>query len=387
MIAAMKSWAYFIAAAVAAVICFGTGALWAKRKPDIGAAAAQPRPKERGVLRFAPGAPQLAMLAVAPVPTMPVPLAEPLNARVAFDESHTARVSSPISGRIVELRAQLGDRVPAGGLLALIDAPDLGAAAADLAKAQADERRKEAALRRVRELYDAEVAPKKDLETAETELAQAKAETARAALRLANLNPRRAKTIGQTLHLTTPVGGVVAERKANPGMEVRPDLPDALFIVTDVTHLQLLVDLPEQHVGKIAVGQRVDAEADAWPGERFHGRIERIAPVVDPATRRVQVRCSVENLDAKLKPEMYARVSVLADETRSAVRLPNSALVTEGLYSFVFVEREPGVFDKRKIELMVQDREFSYVGAGLMSGERVVVRGALLLNSELASGT
>src|SRR5882762_1599182 len=346
----MKSFAYFIAAAVAAGICFGTGALWAKRKPDLTATAAQPRPKERGVLRFAPSAPQLAMLAIAPVPTMPVPLAEPLNARVAFDESHTARVSSPISGRIVELRAQLGDRVPAGGLLALIDAPDLGAAAADLAKAQADERRKEAALRRVRELYDAEVAPKKDLETAETELAQAKAETARAALRLANLNPRRAKTIGQTLHLTTPVGGVVA-------------------------------------VGKIAVGQRVDAEADAWPGERFHGRIERIAPVVDPATRRVQVRCSVENLDAKLKPEMYARVSVLPDEARSAVRLPNSALVTEGLYSFAFVEREPGVFEKRKIELVVQDREFSYVGAGLMSGERVVVRGALLLNSELAAGT
>src|SRR5216684_3413497 len=180
---------------------------------------------------------------------------------------------------------------------------------------------------------------------------------------------------------------VVAERKANPGMEVRPDLPDALYIVTDVTHLQLVVDLPEQHLGKISVGQPVAAEADAWPEERFHGRIERIAPVVDPATRRVQVRCSVENLDAKLKPEMYARVSVLADETRSAVRVPNSALVTEGLYSFVFVEREPGVFDKRKIELMVQDREFSYVGAGLMSGERVVVRGALLLNSELASGT
>ena len=382
----MKSWAYFIAAAAAAGICFGTGALWAKRKPEA-TASALARPKERGVLRFAASAPQLAMLAIAPVATMPVPLAEPLNARVAFDESHTARVSSPISGRIVELRAQLGDRVPAGGLLALIDAPDLGAAAADLAKAQAEERRKDAALRRVQELYDAEVAPKKDLEAAETELAQAKAETARAALRLANLNPRRAKTIGQTLHLTTPVGGVVAERKANPGMEVRPDLPDALFIVTDVTHLQLVVDLPEQHLDKIAVGQPVAAEADAWPGERFRGRIERIAPTVDPATRRVQVRCSVENLDARLKPEMYARVIVLADEARSAVRVPNSALVTEGLYSFVFIEREPGVFEKRKIELMVQDREFSYVGAGLTAGERVVVRGALLLNSELASGT
>src|SRR3989442_8610757 len=142
----MKSWAYFIAAAAAAGICFGTGALWAKRKPEA-TASALARPKERGVLRFASSAPQLAMLAIAPVATMPVPLAEPLNARVAFDESHTARVSSPISGRIVELRAQLGDRVPAGGLPGRIDSPDLGAAAAALAKAPAEEVRQEAAQR------------------------------------------------------------------------------------------------------------------------------------------------------------------------------------------------------------------------------------------------
>src|SRR2546427_4756443 len=132
----MKSWAYFIAAAAAAGICFGTGALWAKRKPEA-TASALARPKERGVLRFASSAPQLAMLAIAPVPTMPVPLAEPLNARVAFDESHTARVSSPISGRIVELRAQLGDRVPPGGPPAPAAAPRLRAAAGGPANAQA----------------------------------------------------------------------------------------------------------------------------------------------------------------------------------------------------------------------------------------------------------
>src|SRR2546427_12589615 len=128
----MKSWAYFIAAAAAAGICFGTGALWAKRKPEA-TASALARPKERGVLRFAPGAPQLAMLAVAPLPTMAVPLAEPLNARVAFDESHTARVSSPISGRIVELRAQLGDPLPAGRRLARVAAARLRPRGARLA--------------------------------------------------------------------------------------------------------------------------------------------------------------------------------------------------------------------------------------------------------------
>lgn len=341
-------------------------------------------PREPGVVRFPKGSPQLTSLSIEVNPTAPVPLAEPLNGRVAFDESYTARISAPVAGRILELRAQLGDTVVAGSALAVIDAPDLGAAQADLAKAKADETRKELSLNRVRELFAGEVLPRKDLEASEADLAQAKAETERAALRLANLNPRRAPLSGQRMVLVAPLSGVVAERKANPGMEVRPDLPDPLFVITDLKRVQVVVDLPEQHLSKVVLGQPVSVEVDAWGGETFRGRVERIAPGVDPTTRRIQVRCTVDNAAVKLRPEMYARVRLLADEQKVAVRIPNAALITDGLYSFVFIEREAGVFEKRKVELGVQDRDFSYVAAGLTSAERVVVRGALLLNSELA---
>ncbi len=354
------------------------------RSPTVVQEQVAPTRQEPGVVRFARGAAQLNALSISAMPTAPVPLAEPLNGRVVFDESHTARVSAPVAGRVVELRSQLGDPVAAGAVLAVIDAPDLGAAQADLAKAKADESRKELALRRARELFSGEVLPRKDLEASEADLAQVKAETQRAALRLANLNPRHAPLSGQRLSLVTPIAGVVADRKANPGMEVRPDLAEPLFVVTDLKKVQVLVDLPEQHLSKVAVGQPVSVEVDAWSGERFKGRVERIAPGVDPATRRIQVRCSVDNTAAKLRPEMYARVSLLADEQKVAVRIPNSALVTDGLYSFLFVEREPGVFEKRKIELAVQDRDYSYIASGITPADKVVTRGALLLNSELA---
>ena len=341
-------------------------------------------PHEPGVVRFAPGSPQLTSLSIATMPTAPVPLAEPLNGRVAFDESYTARVSAPIAGRVLELRAQLGDPVVAGAVLAVIDAPDLGAAQADLAKAKADENRKELGLRRARELFQGEVLPRKDLESSEADLAQSKAESSRAALRLANLNPRHAPLNGQRMSLVSPLTGVVADRKVNPGMEVRPDLPDPLFLITDLKRVQVVVDLPEQHLAKVSVGQPVSVEVEAWSGETFKGRVERIAPAVDPITRRIQVRCTVDNSKARLRPEMYARVRLLADEQKVAVQIPNSALITDGLYSFVFIEREPGVFVKRKVELAVQDRDLSYVAAGLTPADRVVTRGALLLNSELS---
>ncbi|NBS58854.1 MAG: efflux RND transporter periplasmic adaptor subunit, partial [Betaproteobacteria bacterium] len=206
----------------------------------------------------------------------------------------------------------------------------------------------------------------------------------RAALRLANLNPRHAPLAGQRMSLVSPISGVVADRKANPGMEVRPDLADPLFVVTDLKRVQVVVDLPEQHLAKVVVGQPVSVEVEAWSDHVFKGRVERIAPAVDPVTRRIQVRCTVDNAEAKLRPEMYARVRLLADAQKVAVRIPNSALITDGLYSFVFIERSEGVYVKSKVELAVQDRDFSYVASGITPEKRVVVRGALLLNSELS---
>lgn len=364
---------------------FSAGALWSGRHSNETVAPAT-APKEREILRFASGAPQLAMLQISEAPLMAVPLSEPLNARIAYDESHTARVSSPVSGRIIELRKQPGDAVARGEALAVVDSPDLGAAIAEAAKARADERRKDLALGRARELYAGEVLPRKDLESAEADHAQARAETTRTLLRIANLNPRNAPLTGERLLLAAPFAGIVAERKANPGMEVRPDLPDPLFVVTDLRWLQVAIDLPESVLPRITLRQPVAVEVDAYPGRTFRGRVERISPVVDPALRRIQVRASVENADGRLRPEMYARVTLLPNEDRNAVRVPNGALVTEGLRHFVFVEREPGVLVRRKVELAQQDREYSYVSEGLARNERIVTTGALLLQSELASG-
>jgi cobalt-zinc-cadmium efflux system membrane fusion protein len=340
-------------------------------------------PGERSELRYEPGSGQLSAIKVEEVKVFPIPLSEPLNGRVTFNENVTARVSSPISGRVVSFKAQVGDSVKAGDTLAVLDSPDLAAAVADLSKARADEARKKPSLERARSLFDAGVFARKDLESAEADEQQARAETERAERRLRNLAPNGGED-GQYA-VRAPIPGVVADRQLNPGMEVRPDLASPLFIITDPARLWVVIDLPERDLSKVAPGQPVYVQADAWPDDRFPARIEKIGEVVDPATRRVQVRCSLANPERKLKPEMYARVTLLADENRTAVRLPNTALVTEGLYSYVFVEQTPGVFKRRRVQLAVQDRDYSYVESGVEPAERVVVAGAVLLNSELGA--
>ncbi len=346
-------------------------------------ATAPHAPSDPNVLRYPAGAPQLASIRAEPVQQVPLPLAEPLNGRVVYNEDVTARMTSPINGRVVAIKAQLGDGVRAGQTLLVLDSPELGSAKSDLEKAQADANLKHLALARAQTLYGGEALARKDLESAEADYAAARAEVQRARLLLHNLAPAGVVSSGEGYPLRSPIAGVVVDRQVNPGMEVRPDLPNPLFVVTDPSRLWVSVDLPENLLGKVALGHPVAIEVDAYSGQRFTGRIEKIAPALDPVTRRIMLRCSVDSGSAQLKAEMFARVTLLADAGKLAFRIPNAALVSDGLYSYIFVEQAPGVLRKRRVTLAAQDRDYAYSVNSLRPGERIVTSGALLLNSEL----
>jgi cobalt-zinc-cadmium efflux system membrane fusion protein len=179
--------------------------------------------------------------------------------------------------------------------------------------------------------------------------------------------------------------GVVVDRQINPGSEVRPDAAAPLFIITNPEHLWATIDLPERDLGKVFTGQKLAIEVDAFPNEPFSGKIQSIGAMVDPATRRIQVHCLVDGKN-KLKPEMYARVTPLGAGNTKVIRLPNSALITEGLYSYVFVETSQGHIKKRRVTLDMQERDFATIKEGLNAGERIVTTGAILINSELSAG-
>lgn len=336
-----------------------------------------------GVVHFERGAPQLSALRAEAVKSEPMPTADPVNGRFVYDENATSRVSSPLTGRVIGLSAGVGDSVSRGQPLLEIDSPELATAEAELAKAASDEQRKKLAVERARQLHEHEVIARKELEFAEADYQQAQADARRTAARLRNLQASGHQN-GKFV-LRAPIAGTVVERHANPGQEIRPDLEAPLFLISDVSRLWILVDLPEHSLANVHVGQTVGVETDAFPEQRFTATVERIGVAVDPVTRRVQVRCAVKNTDGKLKPEMFARVSFLADGERKGIRVRNSALVTEGIYVYVFVEKQPGTFEKRKVGLALRGMDQSFVESGLAEGERVVVEGALLLNSEAAA--
>ncbi len=333
-------------------------------------------------LRYSPGSPQLAYLAITEVKADVPPVMEPLPSRITFDEDHTVRVFSPVAGRTVQIVAEPGQRVRAGDVLAWLLAPDYDTAVADLRKALADHDSKQAAHVRAQHLQEAGVIATRDLEAAQADARAAQAEVDRAAARLRGLG-----SVGKDgrFALRAPIAGIVAERHLNPGQELRPDASDPVFVITDPTHLDVVADVADADVGRLHVGQAVRVFADGGDLGQMDGQIASMGVAMDSATRRVPVRVHLKAPPPAARPEMFVRMAPLGDSAVQAIAVPNSAIVTTGMQSFVFVEQSPGLLVKTGVAFIRRGRELSYVSQGLQSGAHVVTRGAILLDAELSS--
>ncbi|WP_319240262.1 efflux RND transporter periplasmic adaptor subunit [uncultured Propionivibrio sp.] len=354
--------------------------------PQTQADAAPPAISRVGAdeLHFPPDAPQLTMIRAKTFPRVQIPSTDALSARLTYDEDATTRIGVGFSGRIVTLKAAVGDVVKAGQVLAEIDSPDFGTAYADLNKARADEERKRLAFERAKELGPGEAISVRDWEAAGADYEQARAETARAEKRIKNMNPFNLTISGQRVLLTSPIAGVVTERNANPALEVNPSLPAPLFVVTDPKRLWLMIDLPERLIAQVKPGSDVSLESDAYPEERFSARIVQLGQIVDPNTRRVTVRATLNNPKRQLLPEMFVRAYVVQDKGMG-ICVPNSAVINQGIYAYLYVEKSPGEFQRKKVTLQTRGGEISCASEGVSGDERVVVTGALLLDAELTA--
>ncbi len=333
--------------------------------------------KEANVIHYEKNAPQLAYLKTAIVEVGQVPTTEALQGAIVYNDDLTSKITTPIAGRVTKIYAQIGDKVKMGQPLVMIDSPEFGQANADLMKSESDLTLKNQAFERSKTLYEGEVIAKKEFEAAAADLKQAEAEHQRALNRLKNYGVSK----NNNFILSTKVNGIVTERQVNPGSEVSPNSNTSLFVVTDPKHLWVNIEVPEKDLDKIHLKQHLKIETNAYPNESFQAAVAMISKVLNPDTRRVMVRCTLENLDEKLKPEMYAYATPIDDEL-SMPHVVNDAIITEGVKNFVFVERSPGEIEKRLVKISYQGHKEAYISEGLREGERVIVTSTLLLNSE-----
>ena len=332
-------------------------------------------------LRFTPGHPQLAQLGIA-VAAPGQAVTVDLPARLVWNEERTQRIYAPFAGRVVRIAADVGQSVKRGALLAQMASPDFGVAQADTAKAQVDATLTGKTLQRQRELFEAGIIARKDLDVAEADAARSHAEIRRAEART-RLYGGASGAVNQNLALTAGIAGIVVERNLTPGQELRPDQSGAgvppLFVISDPTSLWVQIDARESEAATLRPGTSFELVVAALPGQVFEGRVTASADAIDASTRSIKVRGLIANPERLLKSEMLATARVQRS-LGSGVVIPAQAvtLLANGQHS-VMVQVQPGSFEPRDVKLGYQGPREAVVRQGLEVGELVVSENVLLL--------
>lgn len=322
---------------------------------------------------------------------------------LALDEKRTARLGSLVDGLVIRAYAEVGDRVRAGQALAEMHSHVVHDAWADYRKAVADRRRRETeqTFARQNEERARRLLAEKAISEQELRRAEADRVAADEQLEMARTEVRRAEEAlehygvtnaddpsgesGEYIPVRSPLNGVVLEKAITQGTAVTVGTP--LFVVADLTDLWAVAEIDETQLPLVRSGLPTELRVSAYPGETFAGRITFVADMVNPRTRRVTVRCEVPNPDGRLKPEMYAALTLSSGEPHEVRAVPSAAIQEIEGRPFVFVKTASGSFERRDVATGQEVEGWVEVRSGVEEGEEVATTGAFLLKSELLKGS
>ncbi|MBS1805852.1 MAG: efflux RND transporter periplasmic adaptor subunit [Acidobacteria bacterium] len=300
-----------------------------------------------------------------------------LSAKVQADPARSFRVFPPASGRVQGIQVQAGDRVTKGERLGKIESADAGSAQSDFAKAQIEAVRAQRAADREKVLLDHGAVAEKEYVDAKAAADSAQAELARAKQRLAVLG-MNAQATAEDIPLRSPSRGVVLSVSAAPGEFSKSlDNADPLMTIADLSTVWIVGDVFEKDIAKVQPGTAVTITVDAFPGQKWTGRITSISGALDPATRTLKARVSLPNPGDKLKPEMFAAIHVDIGK-HDAIVVPLSAVIHQGQNTIVFIDSNGRPGQKEVTAGQMADGKVE-ITSGLENGQRVAANGAELL--------
>lgn len=298
----------------------------------------------------------------------------------------TVEVVPKVNGRLESISVKIGDAVKRGEIIAKVEDREIReqvkqadasyeVARASVRQREADLRFAETNLERSRNLFAKNLLPRQSLDDA-----QARYEAAQAQLDLTQAQFAQAKSRQEELRITlsnteiiSPVDGFVGKRNLDAGAFVGPNSP--VVSVVDIHVVRLVANLVERDIQRVRNGMPADVEVDAYPGETFQGRVARIAPVLDPATRTAQMEVEVPNPAYRLKPGMYARVRFVVERREKTLAVPRVAVLDiEGKRGVFVADQQVARF--HEVATGLQEGTLVEVTSGVQDGDRVVTTGA-----------
>jgi cobalt-zinc-cadmium efflux system membrane fusion protein len=306
---------------------------------------------------------------------------------IQVDEQRVARIGAPVTGRITDIDAVLGQQVKQGQTLATLNSTELAQNQLVYIKALQQIDLHSKAVERARTLLEADVISKAELQRREAELSAAQAELNAAAdqLQVLGMSTQGIAKLSKTsaMHsfsnVIARISGTVINRRINLGQVVQP--ADELFVVADLSRVWAVAEVPERGIDLIEKGQEVDIEIPAINDKPIKGKLIYVGDVVNPETRTVTVRSELNNVKGEIKPDMLVSMLVQSKPI-SKLSVPVKSIVREEDKDHVFVQIAPNKYRLREVTVGDNYQGMVAIVNGVEPGEIVVSEGAFHLNNE-----
>jgi len=303
---------------------------------------------------------------------------------VAPDVSRAVAVVSLASGRVIEVRARLGDRVAKGQLLLRVQSADVSAAISEHRKARADEALARTQFDRATDLFARGAVAQKDLEIAQDTAAKATVDVENSAERLAVLgvNPNSVSATTGIVDVVAPAAGVITEQNVTNASGVKTlDNSPNLFTISDLSRVWIMCDVSENDLRAVRVGDAADIHLTAYPDRTLKGRVSDIGPILDPALRSAKVRIEIAN-PGLLRIGMFATATFHDQSVRHMAAIPSTAILHLHDRDWVYVPDGEQAFRRREVVSgETLNDNVQAVASGLSPGERVVANALVFQNT------
>ena len=362
----------------------------------------------KGLSRYTPSPAEWASLTIQPVTELAFRAEHVTEGKIAIDEDRSTPVFSPYAGRVTKVLARPGESVVKGQPLFVIEAADNVQAQNDFIAAMTAMNKAKSALdlaqlqgTRAKDLFEGKAVPLKDYQQSQATLIQAQndmrssetaMQAARNKLRILGLTDDDIATfqekgrINPETTIFAPIAGTVVQRKIGPGQYVNAGASDPVYVIGDLSTVWMTAFVRETDCANISVGQEVTFNVLALPGRTLPARLNYVATAIDPATRRLLVRATIDNKKGLLTPEMFANVTIYSANDHPAVGVPKQALIYEGDQVRIWVAREDKSIELRQIKPGLTNGDLVEVVGNLRPGEQIVTKGSLFID-RAASGS
>jgi len=315
-----------------------------------------------------------------------------IPAKVLANQDNEAQVGSLVQGRVFSVHVKVGDYVKQGQILMYVEGLEIGEIKASYLKAKASLDYAKADYLRHKALFDQNIGSKQSFYEAESEYEKASAEF--------NAEDKKIHSIGLsdddvligstglseahtsgTLPVKSPITGVVVERNVVIGQLV--DGTTNAFKIINSSNIWVDGQIYEKDINKIMEKSEAQFTTSAFLDEKYEGRVTYIGQTIDERTRTITIRAEFANRNGKMKPQMFGELNIPAGKNSKAILIPSESIIKIDNADYVFVQKDDSTFEKRAVSIGASQKDLLEIKVGLKENERVVVKGAFYLKSEL----